>query len=106
MFRDIVAAHIADDMAKREFCRERIPTYLKALEKIKEIEGEKPCLKSAFFVFEFTVDYLHKKFPQYPSKFRGGRYHIRKVAAVHRQFFKSQAGLFVFYLFYLFKRFE
>ncbi len=44
LFRDIVAAHIADDMAKREFCRERIPTYLKALEKIKEIEDEKPCL--------------------------------------------------------------
>ena len=44
LFRDIIIAHIADDMAKREFCRERIPKYLAALKKLKAIEAEKPCL--------------------------------------------------------------
>lgn len=44
LFRDILTAHIADDMAKREFCRDRIPKYREALKKIGEIMSEKPCL--------------------------------------------------------------
>ncbi|MDE6030273.1 MAG: HD domain-containing protein [Oscillospiraceae bacterium] len=44
LFRDILIAHIADDMAKREFCRDRIPKYREALKKIGEIMSEKPCL--------------------------------------------------------------
>ncbi len=44
LFRDIIIAHAADDMAKREFCRDRIPQYYRALERIAAIEAEKPCL--------------------------------------------------------------
>lgn len=44
LFRDILIAHIADDMAKREFCRDRIPKYREALKRIGEIMSEKPCL--------------------------------------------------------------
>lgn len=44
LFRYILIAHIADDMAKREFCRDRIPKYCEALEKINAIIAEKPCL--------------------------------------------------------------
>ncbi|MDE7194941.1 MAG: HD domain-containing protein [Oscillospiraceae bacterium] len=44
LLRDIIVAHIADDMAKREFCRDRIPQYYEALKKVSAIEAEKPCL--------------------------------------------------------------
>lgn len=43
-FRDIVMAHIADDMAKQEFCRDRIPKYREALAIAAEISARKPCL--------------------------------------------------------------
>ena len=43
VFADIMAAHIADDSAKREFCRDRIPKAQEALAIAKEISEEKPC---------------------------------------------------------------
>lgn len=44
LFRDIIIAHIADDTAKRDFCRDRIPQYYEVLKKMSAIEAEKPCL--------------------------------------------------------------
>lgn len=43
VFADIMNAHIADDSAKRDFCRERIPRVLEVLKTAEEISREKPC---------------------------------------------------------------
>lgn len=44
VFLDIMNAHIADDSAKCDFCRERIPKVRKALEIAAEISAQQPCL--------------------------------------------------------------
>ena len=41
---DIIRAHIADDMAKRPECRERIPSYETALVHARELMERAPCL--------------------------------------------------------------
>lgn len=43
VFEDIMAAHIADDSAKCDFCRDRIPRIREALAISGEIAGEQPC---------------------------------------------------------------
>ena len=43
VFADIMAAHIADDSAKREFCRDRIPKAREVIAIAAEISEEKPC---------------------------------------------------------------
>lgn len=43
-YRDIISAHIADDMAKAPFARERIPACREALKKAEEIAAGQPCL--------------------------------------------------------------
>lgn len=43
-YRDIINAHIADDMAKAPFARERIPAWREALKKAEEIAECQPCL--------------------------------------------------------------
>ena len=43
VFADIMAAHIADDSAKCDFCRERIPKAREVLAIAAEISNEKPC---------------------------------------------------------------
>ena len=44
VFADIMAAHIADDSAKCDFCRDRIPKIREVLAIAEEISAEKPCL--------------------------------------------------------------
>lgn len=44
MFCNIQYAHIADDSAKTEFCRERIPKALEAIDIAEKILSEKPAL--------------------------------------------------------------
>lgn len=41
---DIIRAHIADDMAKKPECRERIPSYEAALVHARELMERAPCL--------------------------------------------------------------
>lgn len=43
VFTDIMNAHIADDSAKYEFCRERIPKVREVLKTAEEISAEQPC---------------------------------------------------------------
>ena len=43
LFADIMEAHIADDSAKHDFCRDRIPKVREALAIAAEIAEEKPC---------------------------------------------------------------
>ena len=43
VFADIMAAHIADDTAKFDFCRDRIPEIREVLKIAAEIAEEKPC---------------------------------------------------------------
>ena len=43
VFKDIMAAHIADDSAKCDFCRERIPKVHEVLAISEEISEERPC---------------------------------------------------------------
>lgn len=45
-FRDIMLAHIADDSAKQEFAKERIPEWREIMRRAQEIADEKPCLSS------------------------------------------------------------
>lgn len=44
LFRDIVNAHIADDSAKQEFAKERIPQWRAILRRAEQISAETPCL--------------------------------------------------------------
>ncbi len=44
LFRDIMLAHIADDSAKAEFARERIPQWQEIIRMAEEISAEEPCL--------------------------------------------------------------
>ncbi|MGN0687543.1 MAG: CCA tRNA nucleotidyltransferase [Oscillospiraceae bacterium] len=44
MFRDIMLAHIADDSAKQEFAKERIPLWQEIIRRAQEITGQQPCL--------------------------------------------------------------
>lgn len=44
VFTDIMYAHIADDSAKQDFCRERIPKVREVLAAAEEISTQKPCL--------------------------------------------------------------
>lgn len=44
VFADIMNAHIADDSAKFDFCRDRIPKAREAIAIAEEISAEKPCL--------------------------------------------------------------
>lgn len=44
VFADIMNAHIADDSAKQDFCRERIPKAREALAISEEISAQTPCL--------------------------------------------------------------
>lgn len=44
LFRDIMLAHIADDSAKREFTKERIPEWRAIMRRAEEIAAEQPCL--------------------------------------------------------------
>ena len=43
VFEEIMAAHIADDSAKCEFCRDRIPKVHEVMAIAREISDEKPC---------------------------------------------------------------
>lgn len=44
VFADIMHAHIADDSAKHDFCRERIPKAREVIRIAEEIAAQKPCL--------------------------------------------------------------
>ncbi len=44
LFRDIMLAHIADDRAKAEFAKERIPLWCEIIRRAEEIDEQKPCL--------------------------------------------------------------
>ncbi len=44
LFRDIMLAHIADDSAKQDFAKERIPKWRAIIRRAEEIAAEKPCL--------------------------------------------------------------
>lgn len=44
VFEDIMNAHIADDSAKFDFCRERIPKAREAIAIAREISAQQPCL--------------------------------------------------------------
>ncbi len=44
LFRDIMLAHIADDSAKAEFTKERIPEWQEIMRMAEEIAAEQPCL--------------------------------------------------------------
>ncbi len=44
VFEDIMNAHIADDSAKFDFCRERIPKAREAIAIAQEISAQQPCL--------------------------------------------------------------
>ena len=45
-FEDIMNAHIADDSAKADFCRERIPKIQEVIKIAREIAAEQPCLSA------------------------------------------------------------
>ena len=45
LFRDIMLAHIADDSAKQEFAKERIPEWREIIQLAEEIASQQPCLK-------------------------------------------------------------
>ncbi len=44
LFRDIMLAHIADDSAKAEFTKERIPQWREIIRIAEEISSQEPCL--------------------------------------------------------------
>ncbi len=44
LFRDIMLAHIADDSAKAEFAKERIPLWREIIRRAEEIDAQQPCL--------------------------------------------------------------
>lgn len=44
VFEDIMNAHIADDFAKYDFCRERIPKAREVIAAAREISAQQPCL--------------------------------------------------------------
>lgn len=44
LFRDIMIAHIADDSAKAEFAKERIPLWQEIIRRAEEIDAQQPCL--------------------------------------------------------------
>lgn len=44
LFRDIMLAHIADDSAKQEFAKERIPEWKAIIRRAEEISAQQPCL--------------------------------------------------------------
>ncbi len=44
LFRDIMFAHIADDSAKAEFAKDRIPLWREIIRCAEEIDEQKPCL--------------------------------------------------------------
>ncbi len=44
LFQDIMYAHIADDSAKAEFARERIPFWQEIIRRAAEIDEQQPCL--------------------------------------------------------------
>lgn len=44
LFRDIMFAHIADDSAKAEFAKARIPLWREIIRRAEEIDEQKPCL--------------------------------------------------------------
>lgn len=46
VFTDIMNAHIADDSAKCEFCRERIPKVREVLKIAEEISAQQPCFSA------------------------------------------------------------
>ncbi len=46
MFRDIMLAHIADDNAKAEFTKERIPEWREIMRMAEEISERQPCLST------------------------------------------------------------
>lgn len=45
LFRDIMLAHIADDSAKQEFAKERIPEWREIIRLAEEINARQPCLR-------------------------------------------------------------
>lgn len=44
LFRDIMLAHIADDSAKAEFAKERIPLWNEIIRRAEELDSQQPCL--------------------------------------------------------------
>lgn len=46
MFRDIMLAHIADDSAKAEFTKDRIPLWKEIIRSAEEIYAQRPCLST------------------------------------------------------------
>ena len=44
LFRDIMLAHIADDSAKVEFAKERIPLWREMIRRAEDIAAQQPCL--------------------------------------------------------------
>lgn len=44
MFRDIMLAHIADDSAKADFAKQRIPLWREIIRRAEEIDMQQPCL--------------------------------------------------------------
>lgn len=44
LFRDIMLAHIADDSAKAEFAKERIPLWREIIRRAEELSEQQPCL--------------------------------------------------------------
>lgn len=46
LFRDIMLAHIADDSAKQEFAKKRIPEWKAIIRRAEEIAQQKPCLSA------------------------------------------------------------
>lgn len=44
LFRDIMLAHIADDSAKVEFAKQRIPLWREIIRRAEEIASQQPCL--------------------------------------------------------------
>lgn len=44
LFRGIMLAHIADDSAKAEFAKERIPLWREVIRRAEEISEQQPCL--------------------------------------------------------------
>ena len=44
LFRDIMLAHIADDSAKAEFAKERIPLWREIVRRAEELSEQQPCL--------------------------------------------------------------
>ncbi len=44
MFRDVMLAHIADDSAKADFAKQRIPLWREIIRRAEEIDMQQPCL--------------------------------------------------------------